>query len=174
MNTLPPGSDAALMPVREALAADARARVADIERAARLEASATIDAADRERDRLRTEAEAAGEAEATVAAALASARRRRLADERLLAQREAIRAELARRVRAAATAATGDPLYPDVLEQLRARAVRVLGPAAVVRVHDEGGVTATAGSRTVDLTLPTLAARQLDSLSAELAPLWTP
>jgi hypothetical protein len=173
MNTLPPGSDAALMPVREALAADARARVADIERAARLEASATIDAADRERDRLRTEAEAAGEAEATVAAALASARRRRLADERLLAQREAIRAELARRVRAAATAATGDPLYPDVLEQLRARAVRVLGPAAVVRVH-EGGVTATAGSRTVDLTLPTLAARQLDSLSAELAPLWTP
>ncbi len=146
MNTLPPGSDTALAPLREALATAARAKVDETERAAHADAEATLEAANRERDRIQAEAEAAGISEATAAAALVSARSRRIADERLLAQREAIRAKLGDRVRVAATTLTTDPRYPEILEHLTARAVRALGPTAVVTAHDEGGVTAVAGT----------------------------
>jgi vacuolar-type H+-ATPase subunit E/Vma4 len=173
MNTLPVGSDTALAPLREALVEAARVRVDEIEHAARVDAEAALKAANRERGRIRDEAGAEGIREATAAAALVSARGRRAADERLLAQREAIRSELGDRVRVAVATLTTDSRYPDILEHLTARAQRILGPTAVVTVHEEGGVTAAAGTHTLDLTLSTLAAHKLDTMSTELASLWT-
>ena len=92
---------------------------------------------------------------------------------RVLAQQEATRSELAERVRTAATQLTDDPHYPEILQRLTARSQRILGPAALVTVSPAGGVRAVAGSRTLDLTLPTLATRKLDSMSTEVAALWT-
>jgi vacuolar-type H+-ATPase subunit E/Vma4 len=173
MTSLPVGSDPALAPVRAALASAAAAQVAAIESAASIDAAAALAEASRQRDTAHTAADAAGVTDATAAAALVSARARRVANERILAQQEAIRSELVEHLRTAATQLTTDPRYPGLLKLLRARARRILGPAAHVTACAEGGVTAVAGTRALDLALPTLAEHKLDSMSTEVASLWS-
>ncbi|HEY8281869.1 MAG TPA: hypothetical protein VIG28_05255 [Leifsonia sp.] len=173
MSPLPAGSNEALSPTRAALAAAARVQIEARRRAAEAEADEVLDAANHERVRMLEAAETAGASQAIAEAALRSARARRTADEEVLAQREAIRTELAERVRITAMSMTADPRYPKLLEQLTARARDVLGPRVEVTVRPEGGVMATAGTRTLDLTLPALAARQLAAMNTELESLWT-
>ncbi|MCA1783350.1 MAG: hypothetical protein ABR500_02115 [Dermatophilaceae bacterium] len=172
MSGLPSGSDTALAPLRQWLLADARERVSSILDAARDQALATTTTAEVEAARIRAAAAAAGEETARSEAALRSARVRRQAHQAVLESRNALHDEVRRRVRVAAIALTADPRYPAVLERLRARAVEVLGPDVIVTEGPDGGLVAVAGSRSLDLTLPTLADAVLKTMAPEISGLW--
>jgi hypothetical protein len=49
----------------------------------------------------------------------------------------------------------------------------VLGAEATVAEDPAGGVVAQAGSHSLDLSLPALAARTLDDMSLQVSRLWT-
>lgn len=164
MTGLAPEADAALEPVRAALRTaaeraaaglrdDAGRRASEILAAAQAEAAAARDAAARE-----------GEAAARREAALQSARVRRQAQEFVLAQRSALRAELQRRVREAAALLTADIRYGGLMVWLADQCAVLLGPDATVTESPDGGVIAEAGSRRLDLSLPELAGLTLESL----------
>lgn len=157
MTTLPPDADAALAPLREALLADARAAASAILGEAEERAAALVAAAEEEAAGIRVAAVAAGEEAARSEVALRSARVRRQAHEEVLTAQEELRLELRRRVRQGAAGLRADARYPVLLERLRERARAALGPEAVLTEAPEGGLVAEAGSRRLDLTLPTLA-----------------
>jgi cell division septum initiation protein DivIVA len=173
MTALPRGSDAALTPVRGSLLATAQSQASDIRRDARLEADAVLAAAESEAGRIRADAAAEGEAVARSEAALRSARVRRQAQETVLARRNALRLELQRLVLEAAAALRADPRYPQLVARLTAHGRAVLGPQATATESEDGGVVVAAGSRRLDLSLPALAARSLDSMTEEVRALWT-
>ena len=172
MSGLPSGSDAALAPLRERLLADAQATLSGILDAARDQAGVTRTAAEVEAVRIRAAAAAAGEETARSEAALRSARARRQGHQAVLESRRALRDEVGRRVRESAIALTADPRYPALMERLRARAVEVLGPDVVVTEGPDGGLVAVAGSRSLDLTLPTLAEAVLGAMAPDVSGLW--
>ncbi len=173
MTGLPDGSDATLAPVRESLLATARATVeASADRAREL-ARSLVDAAQLEADRIRVAAVADGEGAARSEALMSSARVRRQAHETVLAARNALRLELEEQVRAAATALRTDPRYPELLARLTERSHSLLGRHATVTESPDGGIVAEAGSRRLDLSLPTLAAETLSQRAAEMDALWT-
>ncbi|MDJ0322695.1 hypothetical protein QMG61_02815 [Cryobacterium sp. PH31-AA6] len=172
MTGLPTGADATLAPVRDSLRAAALATVAEIGHDARERGQALLAAAGREADGIRAAAAAAGEDAARSEATMRSARVRRQAHETVLTQRNALRLELQEKVRVSATALRTDPRYPDLLAGLIERAHALLGPDATVTENEDGGVTAEAGSRRLDLSLPTLAADTLAQMSPEVADLW--
>ncbi len=66
------------------------------------------------------------------------------------------------------------PGYPDLEDDLADLALAVLGPDTEIERDpgQRGGVEARAGSRTVDLTLPSLAERCLRDLGADVETLW--
>lgn len=169
---LPTGSAAALAPVQSALLTRARA-----------DAGAVLDEARREADHVRAAARdratqiieasrAEGEAEARAAAAVALTRRRRQARDVVLAARRELFDELLRECRAGARALRDAPDYRDVRARLTRLAVATLGPDAVVEESPDGGVVAKAGGRRLDLTLPTLADREVERLGAGVNRLW--
>ena len=174
MTPLPERSVAALDPVREALLEDARARAEHLRRSAQEEADALRAAAQRDADAILAEAVADGERTARSAAALRSARVRRQAHETVLAQQSAIRAELQRQVAESAAALRTDPRYAELMARLTERSRAVLGPDAVASPSPHGGVVARSGTRHLDLSLPTLAAQTLESMTPEVSALWTP
>jgi vacuolar-type H+-ATPase subunit E/Vma4 len=59
------------------------------------------------------------------------------------------------------------------MAQLIEQSHALLGPEATVAESPEGGVIAEAGSRRLDLSLPVLAARTLESMTQEVRELWT-
>ena len=173
MSRLPAGSDAALEPVRYALrrgaekqargeADDARRQSADILASARAEA-----------EHIRQEAVRQGSEAARTEAAGRSARVRRQARRTVLAQQEALRTELIRSVMEQASQLRSDPRYPRMLRLLTERADAILGPLASVTESYKGGVTGSAGSRHVDLSLPALAEQALANRAGEVSRLWT-
>ncbi len=66
------------------------------------------------------------------------------------------------------------PGYDELLDRLAAAARRDLGDDASVERDppDAGGVRAQAGTRSVDYTLPALAARWIDELGSSVRRLW--
>ncbi|TDW30138.1 hypothetical protein [Cryobacterium psychrophilum] len=172
MTTLQPEAEAALAPVREALLATARKTAAQIQEDAQAQAQVLLDAAHGEADRIRAGAAATGESAGRSQAALRSARTRRQAHETVLTQQNNLFLELRREVAESATALRSDPRYPDLLDRLTERARAALGPDATLTESSDGGGIAERGSRRLDLSLPTLALSTLDSLSAEISPLW--
>jgi len=167
MSTLPPNANRALDPVREALREaankqaaelrdDARRQVEDIVASARAQAAQTV-----------AEAVAAGEKAARTAAALRSSRIRREAHELVLEARSSVLAELRRQLRSRSLELQGDSRYPALLESLANQCLSLLGPGAKVSTSPDGGVTAEAGSRRLDLSLPVLAELTLESLPRE-------
>ncbi|MBX3099596.1 MAG: hypothetical protein KF761_08450 [Salinibacterium sp.] len=172
MMQLPRDSDAALAPVRAYVETTAKATAAENAASAQRRADTVIAAAQHESDGILTAATAEGAEMAASAAALASARARRNAHETVLARRNAIRLELARQVGAAASELVKDPVYPALLKRLTERAYEALGTKATVKESPDGGVVATAGSRRIDLSLPVLAARKLDTMTEEVEHLW--
>ena len=165
---------AALEPVRAALLAraradgDARLASADADAetavaAARVEAAAAV-----------AEARAQGERDAALVRTAERARARRQARAVVLRAQRAAYDELRRRSRAAAARLRTEPEYPALLDRLTALARAELGPAAVVRVHPDGGVVAQAPGRHIDLRLATLAERAVDTLGPEVEALWAP
>lgn len=173
MTGLPHGSDEALAPVRAALLATAETRADAIRQDAEEQARAVVAAAHDEAARIIAAAASEGETSARADAALRSARVRRQAHELVLAQQAALRRELARQVREAAVDLRQDASYPTLLATLTQRCRAVLGAEAVVTEDPAGGVVGQAGSRTLDLSLPALAARTLDAMSPQVSRLWT-
>ncbi|HEY5247535.1 MAG TPA: hypothetical protein VIJ15_03660 [Dermatophilaceae bacterium] len=173
MTGLRPRSAVALAPVRGSLLAAAQREAADLRGDAGRQARALIEAARRDADWILSAAAVEGAATARAQAALRSARVRRQAHETVLAQRNALWLELQRQVRQSALELRTDPRYPLLLARLTELSHDLLGPAARVDESPDGGVVAAQGSRRVDLSLPVLAARTLDSMASEVAALWT-
>jgi vacuolar-type H+-ATPase subunit E/Vma4 len=173
MTGLPAGSEAALAPVRESLLAAAGGIAADIRADAHEQVQALLDAATSEADSIRADAIANGEAAARSEAALRSARARREASEVVLARRNALRLELQRQVHESALALRTDPRYPVLLARLKEHGRALLGADATITEGPDGGVIAEAGSRRLNLSLPTLASETLESMMAEVSPLWS-
>jgi len=172
MGGLPSRSAAALAPVRGSLLAAARHEAEEIRRNADAKAMALVEAARRDADRIRSAASADGAATARSQALLRSARARRQAHEIVLTRRNALRLELQRQVREAAAGLRTDPRYPRLLAQLTEQCQALLGPEATVAASPQGGVVAEAGSRSLDLSLPALATRALESMTQEVGELW--
>ncbi|MCV2393568.1 hypothetical protein OEB99_04540 [Actinotalea sp. M2MS4P-6] len=166
-------SDAALAPVRRALASDA-ARAADSVLADATARAEELDAAARgESDAILARAVADGTAAGRAAAALADARARREAHGHVLATAQRLRAETVARTVSAATALRDDPRYPALLEAWTARCRTVLGADAEVRPVPEGGVVGELGSRRLDLRLTTLAERAAEDVLVEEGDPWS-
>ncbi|AZQ39446.1 hypothetical protein EJ357_43445 [Streptomyces cyaneochromogenes] len=173
--TTPPGqmSDA-LSPVRAELLraahTDADALLARAER----EAAALLDQARAEAGTILDDARRQGEADGADAARDRLVGARREARSRTLAARresyEELRREPAERVRELRRADD----YPSLRERLEHRARVLLGPAAEVTGHADGGVVAQVPGRRIDLSLTALADRALDRMGGEVRSLWAP
>jgi len=173
MTGLPQRSATSLSPVRGSLLTAAQQEAAEIRRDASEQALALMDAARRDADRIREAAAEEGAATARSQAVLRFAGVRREAHETVLARRNALRLELHRQVRQSAVALRADPRYPRLLARLTEQGYALLGPDATVAESPEGGVVAEAGSRRLDLSLPALADRTLESMTQEVSALWT-
>jgi vacuolar-type H+-ATPase subunit E/Vma4 len=166
-------SGATLDPIREALLSAAREHAEHLRRSAHEAADALRAAARRDADAILAEAVADGERAARSTAALRSSHVRRQAHETVLAQQSAVRAELQRQVAESAAALRTDPRYAELMDRLTELSRAVLGPDAVVSENPRGGVVARSGTRHLDLSLPTLAAQTLESMTSEVSALWT-
>ena len=173
MMTLSQGSAAALAPLRGWLLTAAQQEAADIRRDAGEHTMALLDAARRDADRIRSVAAEDGAAAARSQAVLRSARVRRQAHETVLARRNTLRLDLQRQVRESALELRADPRYPALLARLTEQSHAWLGPDATVTESPDGGVIVQAGSRRLDLSLPVLASRMLESMTQEVRGLWT-
>lgn len=173
MARLPSRSAAALAPVRRSLLTAAHQEAADLRRDAAAKALAVLEAAQRDADRIRAAAAAEGAATARSQAALRSARVRRQAHETVLTRRNALRLDLQRQVRQAAVELRTDPRYPRLLALLTEQSQALLGAGATVTESPQGGVVAQAGSRRLEMSLPVLAIRTLESMTQEVCELWT-
>ncbi|WAP50826.1 V-type ATP synthase subunit E [Arthrobacter sp. ATA002] len=172
MSRLPAGSDAALEPVRLALRREAETEAGRLAEDARRQAEALLSSARAEAEQIRATAAREGADAARTEAAGRSARIRREARRTVLARQEALRSELGRQVRDRARDLRSDPRYPQILRRLTERADAVLGPMASVTESYKGGVTAAAGSRHLDLSLPALAEQALERHAGEVHRLW--
>ena len=172
MNRLPSGSDAALEAVRYALRRGAEADAGRLAADASQQAETLLAAARNEAADIRAEAARQGADAARTEASGRSARVRREARRTVLAQQEALRSELFRQVLDLARELRSDSRYPQILRRLTERADALLGPMASVTESYKGGVTAAAGSRHLDLSLPALAEQALESHAGEVHRLW--
>jgi hypothetical protein len=172
MTGLAQRSATALAPVRGSLLTAAQKEAADIRRDAAEQALALLEAARREADRVRVAAAEEGTVAARSRAALRFAQVRRQAHERVLTRRNALWLELQRQVRESAVSLRTDSRYPRLLAPLIAQSHALLGPEASVAESPEGGVIAEVGSRRLDLSLPVLATRTLESMMQEVRELW--
>lgn len=172
MTRLPSRSATALAPVRRSLLTAAQQEAADLRRDAGAKALALVEAAQRDADRIRAAAAAEGAATARSQAVLRSARVRRQAHETVLTRRNALRLDLRRQVRQAVAELRTDPRYPRLLARLTEQSHDLLGPEATVAESPQGGVVAEVGSRRLDLSLPALATRTLESMTQEVGELW--
>ncbi|WP_367325734.1 hypothetical protein [Streptomyces sp. HUAS ZL42] len=164
----------ALDPVRAGLLraahVDADALLARTEQ----EAAALLGKARAEARAILDEARRQGEADGADAARDHLVRARREARSRTLAARREAYDELRR----AAAERVGELRltegYASLREQLAHRARVLLGPAAEVSEHADGGLVARAPGKWVDLSLTALADRALDRMGAEVRTLWEP
>lgn len=162
-----------LAAVREALLADAREEGERILGEARDEAEDRIAEARSQADQLVARARARGRAEGRVQAAHDAAMERASARFSVLSAQRRSYEELRTRARAAVLELRDQEGYAELVERLTASVRRDLGEGAEIeRDPPGGGVRASAGSRSVDCTLPTLARRCVDDLGVRLERLW--
>ena len=172
MSKLPSGSEASLESVRYALRRRADTEAGRLADDARAQSEQILAAARAEAEEIRKTAEEQGREAARAEAAGRSARIRRQARGTVLAQQEALRGELVSQVRQQTQELRSDPRYPRMLRILTDRADSILGPMASVTESYRGGVTATAGSRHLDFSLPALAEQALENHAGEVHRLW--
>jgi len=173
MTALPAGADAALTPLREALRDAAEATADSIRADSRKQCDALILAAASEAARIRATARAEGQSAARAEAALTSARARRRAHETVLFTQNAMRERLLEQVRERALALRLDDRYPAVLARLADLGRTVLGAHALLTESPDGGLIAEAGSRRLDLSLPTLALDAAAARGPQITTLWS-
>jgi vacuolar-type H+-ATPase subunit E/Vma4 len=164
---------AALQPVREALLAAAHAEAERTVRAAQEAADhALAEASDRARA-LVEQGRREGGADADAALTSERSRTHRRARGLVLAAQRAAYDALRAGVQQQVAALPQDPAWPDMREQLAVRARQLLGADAEL-ADVPGGVVARAGSRTVELTVSSLADAELVELGPEVEKLWVP
>jgi cell division septum initiation protein DivIVA len=169
--TLTTRQDAALEPVRTALAIAADARVTSTLAAAEAAAAALLTAAQRAADEAVSRAAAEGAADARPAAMADLARSRRTARSMALEADRATEQYLADRIRAAVLALRDEAGYPPLRDRLSKMAASAAGPGAALADHQDGGVIATAPGVVVDCSLGKLADRAIAALGARIAAL---
>ena len=163
-----------LAPLREALLSRARADAAATLAEADADVAATLGGARQEADALLAEARATGRADAAVVLAGERARAARTARGVVLATQSAAYEGMRQRARDAVSGLRGDPSYAGLLEALRERVRRDLGPEATLDEHARGGIVGEAGGRRVEYTLDDLADDIVDRLGVELDGVWSP
>ena len=169
---LPAGASAALDPVRAALLSQARSDAGSVLAEARQRAEHERAASRGRAAQILRAGRDEGERQAHAAAAAQLTRRRREARDTLLAAQRTLYDELRRRCHDAARALREAPDYPDLRRHLT-DAGAALGRGASIHESGDGGVVAVAGSRRLDLSLPTLVDEELDRLGEEVLQLWT-
>ena len=169
---VPEQTSDALSPVRAGLLRAAHTDAVALLTGAEREATALLDQARTEARTILDEARRQGEADGADAGRDLLVRARREARSRtLIARRESyeeLRRKAAERVRELRR--TDD--YPSLRERLEHRARVLLGPAAEVTEHADGGVLAQAPGRRVDLSLTALANRALNRMGGAVRSLW--
>jgi vacuolar-type H+-ATPase subunit E/Vma4 len=170
---LPAGASAALDPVRAALLSQARSDAGRVLAEARQRAEHERAASRGRAEQMLRAGRDEGERRARAAAASQLTRRRRDARDTLLAAQCTLYDELRRRCHDAARELREAPDYPDLLRLLTDNAGAALGRDASIHESADGGVVAVAGSRRLDLSLPTLVDEELDRLGEEARQLWT-
>jgi hypothetical protein len=156
--------DAALAPVRAALAEHARREGTSALAAADAAVAADRVAATTEAEDIRVAARAAAAADAAAFAVAERARTDRESREEVL---RALREEydsLRDAARTAAEALRLDPRYPRLRQILAEYARALLGPEAVIVDADGGGVVGSVHGRRVDLSLATFAQRAVEAV----------
>jgi hypothetical protein len=169
--TLASRQDAALEPVRIALASAADARAASTVVAAGSTAAALLTDARLAAEDAVARAAAEGAADARAAAIAELARSRRAATSLVLEADLATQRYLAGRIRAAVLSLRDQPGYPLLRDRLSEMAAGAAGPGAVLTDHPDGGVIATAPGVVVDCSLGKLADRAIAALGARIAAL---
>ncbi|HVB41723.1 MAG TPA: hypothetical protein VNF47_03315 [Streptosporangiaceae bacterium] len=172
--TLAQTQDAALEPVRAALATTAAERAMRIVGEARQAAQVLTEQARRDADAAVAKASREGAAQAGPVAAAELGRGRRAARSVTLGADLATRDELAGRIRAAVLALRDEPDYPGLRDRLAELATRLAGSGAVVTDHRDGGVVARGPGILVDCSLRRLADLAVSALSARIAGLCGP
>ena len=156
--------------VRAAVVHDARERASADVAAARADADAVLGSAGRKAEAILAQARADGEAAALRTSAAVVAAARREGRERVLAARRRVYDELRRAARAT-VAGTGDSAVEALFARLEELARRRLGPNAAV-FRSPAGVRATAGARTIEVTVDDAIDRELEQLGERVAELW--
>ncbi len=166
-------ADVALRPLRQALLAAAGAEADRIVRAAQDEAARTLAEASAQAHEVVEQGRREGRSDATAVLAAERSRTHRQARALVLAAQRAAYDDLRAAVRQEATTLPEDTAWPDLRDRLAAHARRLLGPDAEL-VEVPGGLRARSGSRTVDLTVSSLAEAELVALGPEVEKLWVP
>lgn len=163
-----------LAPLLEAVQAHAQ-RDADLAvRAGDADAAASLAGAEAESAALVDDARRRGTADAELILSTERARGAREARAIVLdAQRRAYES-LRQAARDAVCGLREEPLYPALLEALRARIAAELGPAARSREVPRGGLIGETGGRRTEYTLDGLADDIVERLRPEMERLWTP
>lgn len=147
---------------------DAAATLADADAVA----ASTLATARAEAEALLAEARARGAADGAVVLAAERARAARGARALVLAARRAAYDELRQQARDAVSGLRHDPSYPALLDALRERAFRDLGPDATLREHARGGIVGESGGRRAVYVLDDLADGIVERLGDDLDGLW--
>ncbi|WP_306187448.1 hypothetical protein [Streptomyces sp. MK5] len=162
----------ALEPVRAELIRAARADADAALARARADADQMVRAARAQAESLLEQARRDGVRDGAAEAAWERVRARQDAWSRELAARAEVYAGLRGKVHAGIReAVTNDAA---LLTRLQERARALLGSDALITAADDGGVTARAAGRRVDLTADALTDRALARLGAEAETLWAP
>ena len=166
-------SSGPLAPLLSALLSRARRDADAVLAEARADAEAVTARAHERAQALLSEARMKGEADGQAVVRAERARAERSARAIVLAAQRAAydRSRLA--AREAVSALRTEPGYPQIRDALSERAIRSLGEGADVREVERGGIVATAGSRSVDLSLDALADDIVDRLGPQVEGVWT-
>lgn len=164
---------AALEPVREALLAAAHAEAERTVRAAQEAADHALAVASDRAQALVEQGRREGGADADAALTSERSRTHRRARGLVLGAQRAAYDALRAGVQQQVAALPQDPVWPAMREQLAVRARQLLGADAEL-ADVPGGVVARSGSRTVELTVSSLADAQLVELGPEVEKLWVP
>ncbi len=163
----------ALEPVRAALLASADERAQRLHAEAAGQASAIRQAAAAQADGMRARARAEGETAAQEAVIATLNRRRRQARGLVLAAQAQLYSKLVEDVTEAVRELSAGPEWPARAERLAGLALAALGPGATVTAARDGGLMATAGSRSLDLSVPALARLAVERLGDSVVRLWS-
>jgi vacuolar-type H+-ATPase subunit E/Vma4 len=163
-----------LAPLVSALLESAR-RDADADVAgADAEAASMLARARDEANAMLADARSRGAADAAAVVARERSRAEREARGVILAAQRAVHDDARQAARDAVSELRHDPVYPALIDALRAMAQRDHGPTAVVAEHPHGGLVVEIDDRRIEYSLADLADDVMDRMADEMDGLWSP